>query len=222
MKNTAKTNSAIFKLFLAVFFSLSGANSANSSAMNYFQYTLNKPTVNGTLSDLYGKTQLINDYKGKIIVLTLWDKGCNYSINQLVYLNKLAKYFSHDIDNDESIIFISAMRKSAMPEIPSIRGWSAARIFKKLKVYSLYNCKADKILEHFCYKISKKQATPITLIIDRNLRCIGCFKGFASLDKADVAQFIQKILDNKLKTRRKKTWHSKITKYFKKIWEYFD
>lgn len=57
---------------------------------------MNKPAADWTLSDLQGKSHSLSDYRGKVVVMDFWYRGCGWCIRAMPQINQL----SQDLKND--------------------------------------------------------------------------------------------------------------------------
>jgi peroxiredoxin len=55
--------------------------------------TLNQPAPQFELTDLAGKTHRLADYKGKVVVLDFWYRGCGWCVRAMPQINQIADDF---------------------------------------------------------------------------------------------------------------------------------
>lgn len=61
--------------------------------------------------DLSGKTHLLSDYKGKVVVVDVWNTGCKPCIAEIPYLKKLERKFA-----GKEVVFISLSLESGVDQ----------------------------------------------------------------------------------------------------------
>ncbi|HSZ57630.1 MAG TPA: TlpA disulfide reductase family protein [Tepidisphaeraceae bacterium] len=58
--------------------------------------TLNHPAIDWSLHDLSGKSHALSDYRGKIVVLDFWYRGCQWCIRAMPQIERITDVFKND------------------------------------------------------------------------------------------------------------------------------
>lgn len=57
---------------------------------------LNKPAADWTLTDLQGKSHSLADYRGKVVVMDFWYRGCGWCIRAMPQINQMSQELKND------------------------------------------------------------------------------------------------------------------------------
>jgi thiol-disulfide isomerase/thioredoxin len=61
-----------------------------------FEKVLGKPAADWETKDLEGKVHALKDYRGKVVILDFWYRGCDVCIRAMPQFNRLATDFKNE------------------------------------------------------------------------------------------------------------------------------
>jgi thiol-disulfide isomerase/thioredoxin len=136
---------------------------------------LDKPAVEFETTDLAGKNHALKDYRGKVVVLDFWYRGCGWCIRAMPQMKQVAEHFK-----DRPVV-VFGMNTDSKDE-------DAKFVVEKMGL-NYATLKAEKLPDKF-----KVQAFPTLLIIDQEGVVRGLHVGYSPTLKEDVVREIEKLL----------------------------
>lgn len=82
------------------------------------------------LEDQYGKTHNLQDYKGKVVFINFWATWCGYCVEELPYLERVAK----DYPDDVVVLGISGPKSKKAPQNPDVSKEEIIEFLKKKEI----------------------------------------------------------------------------------------
>jgi peroxiredoxin len=138
---------------------------------------LNQPSAEWTCKDLDGKEHAIKDYRGRVVVLDFWYRGCGWCIRAMPQMKEIASYFA------DKPVTIFGMNTDRQEE-------DARFVIDKMGL-NYANLKATGVPEK--YKVS---GFPTLLIIDQEGVIRDIHEGYAPDLKEKVVESIERLLKN--------------------------
>lgn len=82
------------------------------------------------LKDQNGKEHNLSNYKGKVVFINFWATWCGYCVEELPYLEKVAKDYADDV----AVLGISAPKSDLAPKNPDIPKEKIIEFLRKKKI----------------------------------------------------------------------------------------
>ena len=121
------------------------------------------------LKDQYGKEHNLEDYKGKVVFINFWATWCGYCIEELPYLERLAKDYADDI----VVLGIAGPKSDSAPKNPDITKDKIIEFIEKKKVtYPILFDETGKIFAEYGIKFF-----PTSFVLDRDGYLAGYIPG---------------------------------------------
>ncbi len=137
-----------------------------------------KPSPNWKLKDLDGKEHSLEDYRGKVIVVDFWYRGCSWCIRSMPQLNALVEDFK---DQPVVLLGMNIDRKE-----------EDARFVVDAMKLKYTTLKADGVNKEY-----KVQGYPTLLIIDQTGKVAEFHVGYSPTLRKDLTASIRRLIDKK-------------------------
>lgn len=131
------------------------------------------PAPDFTLTDQYGETHSLSDYRGKIIFLNFWATWCPPCREEMPYIEKLYRKYSEDPESDVAILGVASPGSGREKDIDGVKS------FLKDKGYTfptVMDQNADLLRSYYI------TAFPTTFIIDDEGNVLGYIPGAMTED----------------------------------------
>lgn len=85
---------------------------------------------NIVLKDQYGKEHNLENYKGKVVFINFWATWCGYCVEEMPYLEKLAKAYPNDV----VVLGIAGPKSNSAPNNPDVSKEEIIKFLEERKV----------------------------------------------------------------------------------------
>lgn len=136
---------------------------------------IDKPAADWELQGLDGKTHALADYRGKVVVLDFWYRGCGWCVRAMPQLNALAEAFQ---DRPVAILGMNTDRKE-----------EDAKLVCEVMALKYPTLRAEGVPEKYGV-----QGFPTLIVIDPEGKVRDIHVGYSPTLRADVAKVIEGLL----------------------------
>jgi thiol-disulfide isomerase/thioredoxin len=139
---------------------------------------LNQPAANWTCMDLDGKEHALKDYRGRVVVMDFWYRGCGWCIRAMPQMKQIATHF---VDKPVTVF---GMNTDQVED-------DAKFVIEKMRL-NYMNLKAKGVPEKYGVR-----GFPTLLIIDQEGIVRDIHVGYSPELRDDVVKSIERILEKK-------------------------
>jgi thiol-disulfide isomerase/thioredoxin len=143
-----------------------------------WEEVLNKPAAEWDTIDFDGKAHALKDYRGKVVILDFWFRGCGWCIRAMPQMKQIAEHFK-----DKPVVVVGMNTDNKEED--------AKFIIEKMGL-NYRNLKATGLPEKY-----KVRGFPTLLILDRQGIVRDIHVGYSPTLKDDVVRSVERLLQAK-------------------------